>query len=259
MEAVDKCMLHIPSEEPESHMGEAGGSRTGEDVTPTKEDLTPDSVQAESHPPTSAETRKITIDLTTDDESEQHMALLVKKADSPPVTPSVGLKRTLSRGKNAYIPPPLRSKGRVTHQGLELVRPILPHGRSEEDMKSSGKMKKASRDKCSELNVVKQGETFPPFISSKMKIKVSMRYSLQAVQHAAYIFSDGMNPEEVLVRRGTKTLTKKNLFTLLSNNEPSDYIMEMMAYMTSWTQSQLPVKTVWSLPLQFSVGELILL
>ncbi|MED6154845.1 hypothetical protein PIB30_000349 [Stylosanthes scabra] len=47
-------------------------------------------------------------------------------------------------------------------------------------------------------------------------------------------------------------MDREDFGTLLPGNEPSDYVMELMAFATAWTQTQLQETSHWSLPVHFS-------
>ncbi|MED6144278.1 hypothetical protein PIB30_014138 [Stylosanthes scabra] len=90
------------------------------------------------------------------------------------------------------------------------------------------------------------------FIRCKFKITPQHKYSIIEAHYIAYIFGTSLDPHQVLFRRGQRKMDREDLGTLFPGNEPSDYIMEMMAYKTAWTQPQLPQTTLWSLPVHFS-------
>ncbi|MED6160246.1 hypothetical protein PIB30_049735 [Stylosanthes scabra] len=121
-----------------------------------------------------------------------------------------------------------------------------------EEKKRSGKMRKAQREPKWETFGEKIAVTFPTFIRCKFKITSQHKYNIHEAQYLAYIFESSLDPNEVLFRKGQRKMDREDLATLLPRNEPSDYIMEMMAYKTAWTQSQLPQTTLWSLPVHFS-------
>ncbi|XLR68924.1 hypothetical protein HN51_016007, partial [Arachis hypogaea] len=76
-----------------------------------------------------------------------------------------------------------------------------------------------------------------------------------AAQMIAYIFSDCINPDEKLFCRDDRQLGREAFSSLLPGNEPSAYLLELLALRTSWTQSQLQRCSVWSLLLIFFGNE----
>ncbi|MED6128693.1 hypothetical protein PIB30_100444 [Stylosanthes scabra] len=98
----------------------------------------------------------------------------------------------------------------------------------------------------------KVGVVFPTYIKCKFKIAEKHKYSLVEAQVIAYLFTDRRNPTEVLFRRGSRKMDREDFATLCPGNEPFDYVMELMAYRTSWTQNQIQQTTIWSLPVRFS-------
>ncbi|XLS85734.1 hypothetical protein HN51_035900 [Arachis hypogaea] len=119
-------------------------------------------------------------------------------------------------------------------------------------MKKSGKMRRAPRESASPMSSTTVGVTFPSFIRVKFKINKGMKYCIDEAQSIAYIFRKSMNPSEMLFKRGDMKLEREDFYCLQPGQEPSVYIMQLMAYKTSWTQSQLQQRIVWSLPLHFS-------
>ncbi|MED6203830.1 hypothetical protein PIB30_003119 [Stylosanthes scabra] len=86
----------------------------------------------------------------------------------------------------------------------------------------------------------KVGVVFPSYIRCKFKICERHKYSQEEAQHIAYLFNDRNDQAEILFKRDTRKIDREDLGTLIPGNEPSDYIMELMAYRTSWTQRQIP-------------------
>ncbi|MED6158594.1 hypothetical protein PIB30_034142 [Stylosanthes scabra] len=124
---------------------------------------------------------------------------------------------------------------------------------SPEEAKRSGKMRRAGRETTVRMYGYKKiGVVFPSYIWCKFKICEKYKYCQQQAEVVAYIFADRKNQVEVLFKRDTRKLDREDLATLLPGNEPSDYIMELMAYKTSWTQRQIRQTTFWSLPVLFS-------
>ncbi|MED6121178.1 hypothetical protein PIB30_027787 [Stylosanthes scabra] len=168
-------------------------------------------------------------------------------------------------GYNGFIPPQIQSK----YSGLNTVaasrsllgtpsaskklRIVEP---SPEEAKRSRRMRKAPRQPRRGGGPSNIPMVFPPYIHSEFKITRAMGYTLEEAQAAAYIFGRSMNGGEVLFRRGDRKLQREDFRCLKPGNEPSDYILDLMAYKTSWTQAQMTERTTWSLPSLFS--ELIL-
>ncbi|MED6109007.1 hypothetical protein PIB30_029616 [Stylosanthes scabra] len=71
------------------------------------------------------------------------------------------------------------------------------------------------------------------FIRCKFKITPQHKYSFTEAQYLAYIFGSNLEPNEVQFHRGQRKMDREDLATLLLGNEPSNYIMEMMAYKTA--------------------------
>ncbi|MED6146735.1 hypothetical protein PIB30_037458 [Stylosanthes scabra] len=124
---------------------------------------------------------------------------------------------------------------------------------SPEEAKRSGKLRRSARETTIQLYGYKKvGVVFPSHIRCKFKLLEKHKYSLGEAQMIAYIFADRRNQSEVLFKRDTRKMDREDFATLLLGNEPSDYIMELMAYRTSWTQMQILQKILWSLPIMFS-------
>ncbi|MED6167446.1 hypothetical protein PIB30_002928 [Stylosanthes scabra] len=122
-----------------------------------------------------------------------------------------------------------------------------------EEKKRSGKMRKAQREPKWDIGgTPKKAITFPSFIRCKFKLTPQHKYGFEEVQTLAFIFGDSPNPNDVLFRRGTHKMDREDFACLLPGNELSDYVLELMAYRTAWTQFQLEQKTLWSLPVHFS-------
>ncbi|MED6186738.1 hypothetical protein PIB30_069590 [Stylosanthes scabra] len=122
-----------------------------------------------------------------------------------------------------------------------------------EEKKRSNKMRRAQREPTLEIyGTPKTCVTFPSFIKCRFKLTPQHNYGLGEAHQLAFIFGESMDPHEVLLIRGHRKMDREDFGILLPGNEPSDYIMELMAYRTAWTQSQLPQKTLWSLPVHFS-------
>ncbi|MED6119266.1 hypothetical protein PIB30_010191 [Stylosanthes scabra] len=98
----------------------------------------------------------------------------------------------------------------------------------------------------------KSGVVFPSFIRCKFKIEERYKYSQEQAQAIAYIFGDKKDSHEVLFKRGSRQMDREDFGVLLPGNEPSDYVMEMMAFKTAWTQYQLQEISIWFLPVYFS-------
>ncbi|MED6168515.1 hypothetical protein PIB30_012242 [Stylosanthes scabra] len=125
---------------------------------------------------------------------------------------------------------------------------------SPEEAKRSGKLRRSSREPTWEVYGTKTvGVTFPSFIKCKFKLTERYKYILETSQTIAYIFANKLNAHEVLFKRGHRQMDREDFATLLPGNEPSDYVMELMAFKIAWTMSQIQARTLWSLPSLFSV------
>ncbi|XLR06640.1 hypothetical protein S83_034578 [Arachis hypogaea] len=144
-----------------------------------------------------------------------------------------------------------RSPGRGYHSPSKIPKLTLL---TSEEMKKFGKMRREPRESTSPMSSTTVGVTFPSFIRAKFKINKGMKYCIDEVQSIAYIFGESMNPSEILFKRGDMKPEREDFYCLQPGQEPSAYVMQLMAYKTSWTQSQLQQRTVWSLPLHFSVS-----
>ncbi|MED6199890.1 hypothetical protein PIB30_080070 [Stylosanthes scabra] len=113
--------------------------------------------------------------------------------------------------------------------------------RSVEDMKRSRKMRRGPREPRPAFGSAASttGVVFPSYIHSYFNINKGMKLSLEQAQAVAYIFGKSMNQHETLFKRGDSKLVREDFACFLPGNEPSDYIMQLMAHHTSWTQSQL--------------------
>ncbi|MED6208901.1 hypothetical protein PIB30_049469 [Stylosanthes scabra] len=116
------------------------------------------------------------------------------------------------------------TKGKMTEQ-------------SPEEAKRSGKMRRAPRETTMDLYGYKKvGVVFPTVSCLTFAILCNVHVEAQVI---AYMFNDRRNSAEVLFKRDTEKMDREDFATLLPGNEPSDYIMELMAYRTSWTQRQI--------------------
>ncbi|MED6187920.1 hypothetical protein PIB30_081151 [Stylosanthes scabra] len=101
-----------------------------------------------------------------------------------------------------------------------------------EEGKKSGKLRRTIRETDMDLYGYKKvGVVFPS---------------------VAFIFGERKDPHEVLYKRGSRQMDREDFGTLLPRNEPSNYVMEQIAFKAAWTHSQLQETTYWSLPVYFS-------
>ncbi|MED6106633.1 hypothetical protein PIB30_006260 [Stylosanthes scabra] len=125
---------------------------------------------------------------------------------------------------------------------------------SPEEGKKSGKLRRTIRETVIDLyGYKKTGTVFPPFIRCRFKILEKYKYSQDQAESVTYIFGEKKDLHEVLFNRGTRQMDREDFGTLLPGNEPSDYLMELMAFKIAWIQNQLNETTFWSLPVIFSI------
>ncbi|MED6197424.1 hypothetical protein PIB30_056403 [Stylosanthes scabra] len=131
-------------------------------------------------------------------------------------------------------------------------RDIPRLGERPSDLRTPGKLRRLPREQRPRMSNLETGFTLPPFIRSCLPITPKMDLSYAEMQYVAYIFGESLNPNEVLFRRGEWKLEREEFNCLHPGKEPSTYILDLMAYKTTWTQPQLSKTEVWSLPLLFS-------
>ncbi|XLS77474.1 hypothetical protein HN51_061699 [Arachis hypogaea] len=147
----------------------------------------------------------------------------------------------------------VRSGANIIGSGSGLQAKFFKRGELPDDMRTPQKMPKNPRQQNSQHISSFGAVIFPPFIHAGFKKTRQMGFSLEAAQMIAYIFGECLNPDEKLFRRDDRQLDREAFFSVLPGNEPSAYILELLALRTSWTQSQLQRCSVWSLPLIFLV------
>ncbi|MED6222470.1 hypothetical protein PIB30_064771 [Stylosanthes scabra] len=111
-----------------------------------------------------------------------------------------------------------------THQG------IVKLGEHEDGLGSDSGVRTRSGGK---------GKMVEQFIRCKFKIAEKYKYSHKQAEVVAFIFGEKKEPHEVLFKRGTRQMDREEFSTVLPGNEPSDYVMELMAYRNAWIQFQL--------------------
>ncbi|MED6221003.1 hypothetical protein PIB30_050301 [Stylosanthes scabra] len=122
-----------------------------------------------------------------------------------------------------------------------------------EEAKKSGKLRRTIRETVVDLYGYKKiGVVIPWYTKCKFKVLEKYKYSQEQVELVAYIFGERKDPHEVLYKRGTRQMDREDFGTLLPGNEPSDYVMEQIAFKSAWTHSQLQQTSYWSLPIHFS-------
>ncbi|MED6167875.1 hypothetical protein PIB30_006846 [Stylosanthes scabra] len=147
----------------------------------------------------------------------------------------------------------LRTYGAAGSRGHGAAsRKLARLGDTTNEVRSTGRQRRAPRLVPQPVHMPEKGITFPPYIHSRINITEDMNYQYEEAQAIAFIFGESLFEKAVLFKHCDKTLDREDFLSLHPGNVPSDLFLDLIAQKTTWKQKHATTTCVWSLPLRFS-------